>query len=83
VGLTVESKVLALVHGRFLWHFPYLERIQGSSTGCEGVLWDPRDPLGSQPRRVPLQDCAEVDARRRLLLHQRYLAAAAVEQHRA
>ena len=22
---------------------------RGSSTGCEGVLWDPRDPLPSQP----------------------------------
>ena len=29
MGLTVESKVLALVQERFLWQFLYLEMIQG------------------------------------------------------
>jgi hypothetical protein len=46
VSLTVEPKVLALVvRVRFLWLFPYLERIQGVLGGVRGVLWDPRDPL--------------------------------------
>ena len=40
VGLAVESKVLALVRARFLWRFPYMERVQGVLDGCQG------DPLG-------------------------------------
>ena len=44
-GLTVEPKVLALVYERFLCHVPVWRGSKGSSTGCQGVLWDPRDPL--------------------------------------
>ena len=40
VGLAAEPKVLALVQGHFLWHFPYLERIQGVLDGV------PRGPVG-------------------------------------
>jgi hypothetical protein len=40
------SKVLALARAHLLWHFPILWRgLKGSSTRCEGVLWDPEDPL--------------------------------------
>ena len=36
----MKPKVLALVRERFLWHFPYLERIQGVLDGV------PRGPVG-------------------------------------
>ena len=43
VGLTVQPKVLALVQARFLWHFPYLERIHGI---LEGVPTRGRSSVG-------------------------------------
>jgi hypothetical protein len=46
VGLTVEPKVRALVRARFLWHFPYLERIQGVLDGVPRGLVGPPGPLG-------------------------------------
>jgi hypothetical protein len=36
-----RAKDLALVQERFIWHVPYLERIQGVLDG----LWDPQDPI--------------------------------------
>jgi hypothetical protein len=45
LGLTVEPKVPALVRARFLWRFPNWGGSKGSSMGCQGVPWDPRDPL--------------------------------------
>ena len=45
VGLTVEPKILALVHEHFLWRFPYLERIQeGSPQGAKGSCRTPGPP---------------------------------------
>jgi hypothetical protein len=52
----VEPKVLALVWARFLWRFAYSciwRGSKGSSTGCEVVLWDPREPLSWQPWLAP------------------------------
>jgi hypothetical protein len=43
----VESKVLALVRERFLWHFPYLERIP--RRGAKGSCRTPRTPGGTSP----------------------------------
>jgi hypothetical protein len=40
VGLTGEPKALAQVQERFLWRFPYLERVQGVLDGV------PRGPVG-------------------------------------
>ena len=45
MGLTVEPKVLALVHQRFLWPFPYLERIQGVLDGASKGPVGPQGPL--------------------------------------
>jgi hypothetical protein len=44
---TVEPQVLApsVSDGTF----PIWRGSKGSSTGCQGVRWDPRDPLGQQP----------------------------------
>jgi hypothetical protein len=44
VGVTVEPKVLALVHEHFLWHIPYLERVQGV---INGVQMGPVGPPGA------------------------------------
>jgi hypothetical protein len=40
---TVQPKVMALVRARFLWHFPYLERVGGV---LDGVKRGPTGPLG-------------------------------------
>ena len=43
MGLTAEPKVLALlVHERFLWRVPYLERVPGV---LDGVRRGPVGPL--------------------------------------
>jgi hypothetical protein len=53
-----SGKVLALVQARFLWHFPYLERIQGVLDGVRrapGTPWvsgpGAHPPLGTRTRR--------------------------------
>jgi hypothetical protein len=59
VGLTVEPTVLALAQERFLsilWHFPYLERIQGRVLG--GVRGGPDvGPPGPLELAAGLWDC--------------------------
>jgi hypothetical protein len=42
----VEPKVLALVRARFLWRFPYPERVQGVLGRVRGGPVGPPGPLG-------------------------------------
>jgi hypothetical protein len=52
VRLTVEPKVLTLVRARFLWPFPYLERMQGALGWVPRGPVGPQDPLSYQPCRA-------------------------------
>ena len=45
MGLTAGPKFLALAYARFLWQFPYLERIQGVLDGVQRGPVGPPGPL--------------------------------------